>query len=98
MQKCLNCVERAHYTVKNPGASAQYFCMVHLPKFINVNKLPDHVTLFTPEVPRITNVVTNPEVEEVPVKPKKKAKAAAPVAEEPVVEEAPAVEEAPVEE
>lgn len=93
MQKCLNCKEPAHYTVKNPGASTQYFCISHLPNFINANKLPDHVTRFTPEVPEVTNVVATPVEEVAPAKTKKKSTAKS----EPVVE-TPAVEEVVVEE
>lgn len=94
MQKCLNCNEPAHYTVKNVGASTQYFCVDHLPRFINPTKLLDHVSLYKPELPPITSVVENPVVEEkTTAKPKKKAT----VKSEPVVEVA-AVEEPVVEE
>lgn len=87
MQKCLNCNEPAHYVVQNTGAVTQYFCLSHLPKFINPKKLPDHVVLFKDRKREPVVEVTE---EPAPVKTKKKA--------EPKVVEEPVVEEAPVEE
>lgn len=97
MEKCLNCTEIAHYVVENPGAATQHFCLAHLPRFMNPQKLQDHVRLYSPQAPKVTDLVLGtPEEAELPATPVKSKKKAAAKA-EPVVEEAPVVEETVVE-
>lgn len=88
MQKCLNCIEPAHYVVQNTGSATQYFCFNHLPKFINPKKLPDHVVLFAGRKLPVDVVAEAP----APTKTKKKSEPKP----EPVVEVV--AEEIPVEE
>ena len=60
MAKCANCKADAYYSVENPGAQHQAFCIDHLPKILNPEYLPHYVKRIADELAAKVENVASP--------------------------------------